>query len=218
MKIDFLDSISNGGNFGGNKVFYGLDPASSDLQDGVLWFEPGALFPQPWIWNNAEQIWLSSPVVFNWNYNVFTINSQGGHSWINESLPFYSNINNRIYLKSMFGNLYNVGTVAHDATLYFTFFLERYLGTGLMASTVTLNTDTQGLALPNYTNQASPEVIPQRPASTSQKRITMLNQNIWLSGNSWYQRLRATRSGGSTAASGVSVGLSLFQVLQFGRL
>lgn len=218
MKLDFLDSVSNGANFGGNKVFYGLDPASSDLADGVLWFEPGANFPQPWIWNNAQQIWLSSPLVFNWNYNVFTINSQGGYSWVNETLPFFSTTSSRIYLKAIFGNLYNVGSVAHDSTLYFTFNLELYLGTGLMSSVVTLNTDTQGLALPAYTNQTTPEVIPQRPASASQKRITMLSQNLWIPGNAWYQRLRATRNGSSTASSGVSVGLSLFQVLQFGRL
>lgn len=220
MKLDKLESISALSKYGNVEV--AVSPtAPSDPSVGMMWYESGSganpAFPQPWVWNNTEGLWMSSPFILDFGYTNFSIGTTGSSSWTNRTTPFYGTTNNRILLRHVFGNLYNTGAVAHNSTRYFTFYLDKFLGSATMTSTLTITPDTVNMVAVTYTDQTTPEAIPSRPNSTSLKRITQTDVNIWLPGNTWYQRLRATRGGATTGDAG-SIAISLIQVLQFARL
>jgi len=189
---------------------------------GDLWFEAGAVFPQPWEWNAAEQTWLSSPFVLDWGYTSFTLNSQTSESWTNRTAPFYGVTANRIRLDAVFGTIFNVGTAAHtlstaSTSLFADITLDRFLGSATMTRTVVVTPDTQGMAAATYSTQASPESNSSVPNAASLKRITMTNLNLWLPGNTWFQRMIVRRRGSSTVTSGVSIAVALIQILRFSR-
>jgi hypothetical protein len=216
MKIDKVEAISSRQLFGDVEVAYGSGVPSSP-SEGMLWFEPGSVFNPPWSWNSTESQWMSAPFVLDYGYTNFSISTIGASSWVNRTVPFYSVTGNRIFIKHVFGNLYNTGNVAHNSDLFYTFFLDRFLGSGLMASTLTISPNTVDMAAVSYFQQTTPEPIPDRPNSASLRRITQTDVNLWMPGNTWYQRLRATRGGVTTGNSG-SIAISLIQIIQFARL
>lgn len=216
MKVDNIDSYSPHQIFNGNPFYFGNpEPPISDRVEGFTWFEPAAIFPQPWTWNATEGIWLSSPLINTFSNNDFVISTTGDTTWSNQSAIFYSTSSNRIFIKDIFGNLYNTGTVAHTSSLYYIFYLDRFLGSDQLQNTVEITPDSSGMTIPTYTTSNS---LPQKPSASSLRRITMRNVNLWLPGNTWYQRFRATRGGATTTASGVKITASLTQVLQLARL
>lgn len=216
MKLDRVQAVNAIQNFGGSEVAYGSGVPSSPSA-GMLWFEPDSIFPVPWKWDSTESLWMSAPFILDFGYTNFAIATTGSSSWTNRTAPFYGVTGNRIKLKHVFGNLYNTGSVAHNSTRYFTFYLDKFLGNATMTSTLTITPDSVDMAAVSYTDQTTPEAIPSRPNSTSLKRITQTNLNLWLPGDTWYQRLRATRGGATTGAAG-SIAISLIQVLEFARL
>lgn len=220
MRLDKIESISALSKYGNVEVAVGDTPPSSP-SPGMMWFETGSgvnpIFPQPWIWNSTESLWLSNPFTFDFGYTNISIPTIGASSWTNRTVPFYNTTNNRIILRHVFGNLYNTGTVAHNSNRFFTFYLDSFLGNVTMTNTLTISPNTVDMAAVSYTDQVTPETIPARPNSGSLKRITQTNLNIWLPGNTWYQRLRATRGGVTTGDAG-SIAISLIQILQFARL
>jgi hypothetical protein len=215
LKVDNIDTYSPLQIFNGNRFYFGNpEPPEGDRVDGFTWFEPNAIFPQPWTWNATESVWLSAPFVYDWGYTTFTHTSLGANSWSNRVVPFYNETGNRIFVKDIFGIYFNTGSIVHDATQFQTITLERFTGQDQLFSIATLNQDSKGLAVPTY---ATSNGIANKPSAASSKRLTMRNVNVWMTGNTWYQRMRLVR-GGTTTTGSLSIGISLTQILQFARL
>lgn len=214
-KFDNIETYSQTQKFANVPFHFGASvPIGSDLVDGFTWFEPGAVFPQPWTYNMAEGCWMSGSVVIDWEYNRHNI-VQFGRGWLYQTLPFYGVTNNRILFRHLFGTLWNVGTVAHTASMYYQYALDRFLGSAVMESTFNIPEDTIGLTVPTY---ATSNGVENKPSSTSMKRITQYDLNIWFTGNTWWQRLYYARLGSAASNSGEAIGISLKQIIQFARL
>jgi hypothetical protein len=161
--------------------------------NGFIWFEPGAIYPQPWRWDAANQLWLSNTILFDF------LSSFSSSSGVNKAVPFFNNTGNRIKIEHAFGILSNTltGAIAHDSTNFYSFKLRHYLGTGTFSGT----------------EYSFPENTQNIPATgITYRRITQ-NPSIFLPGNSWFLRLEATKNGAT--ATSIQAQISLF--LRFAR-
>ncbi|MGH7999632.1 MAG: hypothetical protein ACREPR_09450, partial [Brasilonema sp.] len=174
-QISFDTQITYGSPTGQVVSYSPTEPTTKT--SGMLWFEPGGVFPQPWTWDAINGLWMSSPFIQDFGYTNFSIStsdtSGANTSWTNRTAPFYGVTGNRIRINHLFGTLFNTGSVNHDSTLYYKFFLDRFLGSAIMAQTIEITPDTQGMTAATYTDDSG--YAPDRPSSSSMKRTTMMN-------------------------------------------
>lgn len=178
MLLDRIEAVNSQQLFGNQNVTFGTtEPATADKVNNALWFEPGSLFPQPWIWDSTNAAWFSSPYQIS-----FEVTFTASKLFKENALYFYNTTSNRTKIIRAEMLLINTSTsVAHSASNNYFFTLFRM---------------TSGVPLV-YTQIFSFTTTSQTMAANGSVRIAE-SVNQVLPGNSWGWRLNAGRTGTPT--------------------
>ena len=188
MLIDRLETFSRQLQVNNNNVFYGAGLPSSP-SNGDVWFEPDALYPQPWTYDSAESEWMSSPFFLDWGAAFF-----GDSGSIEKALPFYGIAENKIKLRQVIGFIRNTSATAHTGSNYLSFKIDSLFGTGLYTDQYIIPVDTG-------TN-------PSALGGNGVRRV-LQNPNVWILGTAWTLRLVITETGTITGTCQINFGAYL---------
>lgn len=181
MILDNVETLVAQQKFGAQNVTYGGNTAPTSPGDGDMWYEnPLGTFPypQPWIWNSSNSLWLSSPFFLDFGLNTFSFSGN-----VEKAVPFYGVTANKILVRQVVGIVTNTTTVAHDASNYWNFAVRYTTGTA---------TPLPGTNA--YTLQVDTGINPS-PLGGQASRRFLENPNVWIPGNAWSLRLVATKTG-----------------------
>lgn len=172
--------------------------------NGLLWFELGSFFPQPWTWESANNLWMSNTILFDFSTIGFTATTNDATTAFNRPVPFYGVTPNRSRIEHIFG-LYNTeaSPAAHNTNNYFNVNLKYFRGSDSTPQQLfLLPENTQGMTL---------------TGGSRFRRVTQ-SPDIWLPGNTWFiqQEIQKKVASGATAAS-ISVSTNLMMYMRFAR-
>lgn len=174
MRIDRLVSSAKnyilGGDSGQRVTYDTVAPTSP--QNGDLWWEPGARYPQPWEFDSSNSQWMSQIFPMNFGTQKYihgTTNLQNDFNVAPQPIWFYNVTANRVKVVS--GNIFVKAFTAQTQGTNFINFTARYLtGTGSYTALYTFPEDTGN----NSTALAAGGV----------RRINN-NVDLYMPGNAW---------------------------------
>lgn len=188
MRLDRVEAINNQQLFGNQNVtFSTVEPVTADKVNGAMWFEPGAVFPQPWIYDSTLGVWFSSPYQLTLPPDKIYSNP---YTWSTFGLYFYNVSATRTkFINTSLFIVNNVAT-AHTNANYYSI-TGYYLTSGVPI------VETANISLVNNTKLL--------PANGNKRIYEALTSGANTPGNAWGWRFYAEAAGsppGSITISG----------------
>lgn len=125
---------------------------SINKTDGLTWFEPGSLYPQPWTWNATLGVWLSNITSVNLYIDIWNTTQQFGRPI--QTLIRYADKTSRIYLRnSIFMALHRSSGIDYNANYFnvsYTMRRVEYPSNTVLGDTILGSYNSQGLTFDNY--------------------------------------------------------------------
>jgi hypothetical protein len=141
--------------------------------DGMVWFEPNAIYPQPWTWNATQNLWMTPPMLLdfgNWSAtpNIQTTTAHNiAMARAEKAIPFYGVATSRIQVLQAFGIIRAGAAIAANQEPYIVPRLSWLSGTGAYNNLTDFQEEIRGMS--------------------AQVNRRMLNNfaNLWIPGNAW---------------------------------
>ncbi|MBW4636599.1 MAG: hypothetical protein KME30_33450 [Iphinoe sp. HA4291-MV1] len=116
------------------------EPAIATRTDKMLWHEPDAALPQPWMWDATNGVWRSNTALLSFTFPHVALGTQGA---MRLDLGVPMNTCNKLWLEELWFTV-SARNAAFDTTNYWTFAFRWYDNS--LVATTEYTVDTSGLA------------------------------------------------------------------------
>lgn len=160
--------------------------------NGDLWFEPGAYFPQPWTWDSSVNFWLSNPILEDFGSVAVT----GSSGILRPTLNYGVNTGRLKILRAVIA-LTETSGLTHSTLNYYTFNVSYYNASNALTTLYTLNTRSD-----------TATALQANGYKTIQEDV-----NLFIPGDAKNMRIGYVKTGASTA----NMNLTAYYLMRYTR-